>query len=303
MYSRGATILEICIGMMVVLPAFIIIVSVAAYLNTIRAARSIALEMTRSLDMPAFRTTIGNQDAWVNSAFSRNSPNIPNLAMKLYEQSKNFNLPNKTKRLVLFANFMVPVNVVTGKADLSVLDLPWNSPNNHNGRTPITRGYGDRIFFNRDEVKEEYLVPIKDMIDRMRNRHKTPYQGSFPFAIPSSLKGLSQASYLGSSHIYKKHPTEECDLEELTQEQFDACEERNNGWVNFNEQSNFLRRAPVVAVSVFFDLTETGVGSMFSTIEKYSCTILRSPRVCNQQITPKLMMVNATSFVELRKVL
>ena len=201
--------------------------------------------------------------------------------------------------------FSIPVDPLNGVADPDTLSFSWDDPSNHHGRRPTAISFGDKSFFQEEQkinLKPEFLEPVKRMVDGMRSHYTNSPGSRFRFAVPSGLSAVSQASYFGSSHIYSRSHAVDCEEEELSPEELEFCLGNNEGWSNMNNQSNFLRRAPVLAASVHFDLTETATANLFSQIERFGCILLRSPTACNGDITRRSFRINSTSFIEPRKV-
>jgi len=285
MYSRGATILEICMGMMIILPAFAVIVAISAYLSSVKSARNISLELTRSVDMSMLVTTMGNQDAFVNPSKLVWEDELPILAEKVFRQMDNFSIPEGAKKAVVFVAFDIAVHNQTGVAKSADLQIPWDTLKTMDGKRPTIVPHGDRELFRGSEL-DRTLLPIKSLVDTMRTQYLTTKLGHvFRFAIPAGVRGVEQVAYYGSSHIYRPdHGTGE-------------------GWSNLDVHSNYLRKAPIVAVTVQIDLTETRTGKLLSTVGNLGCSIIGvDANDCRVRL-PLNLRVGSSKFIEPRNVL
>jgi hypothetical protein len=286
MYSRGATILEISMGMMILLPAFVVVVGIAAYLTTIKSAKNIALEVTRSIDMPMLVTTLGSQDAFVNASKLVWEEALPQLARKVYRQMNNFSIPNGAKKAVVFVVFDIPVNAQTGVARTESLRISWDERKNMDGERPTIISHGDPELIGNDQI-ERTILPVKRLVDSMRTEYLTTKFGQpFRFAVPSGLREVEQVAYFGSSHIYRPFHN------------YDNTE----AWSNLETKSNYLRKAPVLAVTVQIDLSQTKTGKLLLGISKLGCSIIGASNNC-RITTPEFLRVGQTRFIEPRNIL
>lgn len=271
-------------GMMIVLPAFVVVVGIAAYLTTIKSARNIALEVTRGIDMPMLVTSLGNQDAFVNPSKLVWEEALPQLARKVHRQMNNFSIPGGAKSAVVFVVFDIPVNAQTGVARTESLRISWDERKNMDGERPTIISHGDSELIGNDQI-ERTILPIKGLVDSMRIEYLTTKFGQpFRFAVPAGLREVEQVAYFGSSHIYRPdHGTGE-------------------GWSNLDTKSNYLRKAPILAVTAQIDLSQTRTGKLLSGISKLGCSIIGASNNCRIR-TPEFLRVGQTRFVEPRNIL
>lgn len=235
-FSFGGVILEISIGLACLIPAYVVVVSIAEYMQAISSVREITSEAARRFDLRLLRKNAGIEATEVNV---NQQLTIDNGTLSLYARNIGTEIErfNKLQGSTVSVNYMikyVSVDPVTGEANRTDLHVESTTGFSSDPRVPRFAKGGS------GSLHTQYL---ERALDKIQQNPLSP----FPWAIPSGLRDVHQVSYLGGSPIYSRSTANQNDV----------------------RTANYLRYAPIVGISVVLDISNTRTGRFIQNLPNF----------------------------------